>query len=130
MVKNNDTTLLLSELSDDVEISIEGSSTVYTVAQVKHEIQELGEEHHLSKNWYTISYKRWYPSANTMIERYIESEYADMYEDWDERANECITEKVISKIQKILDKAFNSDYATTYWTYDNKVEIDIFPNRN
>lgn len=119
--------LKLSMLNDDVEVSSEDTNITYTVAELKTEITEMGEEHHLTNNWYTIKKKKWKPSADTMIESYIESEYDDMYEDWDERANDCITDEVKSKIQAILDEAFKDDYATVYWTYEKPVEIDIFP---
>ncbi|HAM79579.1 MAG TPA: hypothetical protein DCO80_02065 [Ornithinibacillus sp.] len=119
--------LKLSELADDVEVSIEESSTVYTVAELKHEILEIGEPHHESSNWYTITRKRWKPNAMHMVENYIEREYDEMYEDWDSRAMDCLTDEVVSKIQSILDKAFEGDYATLYWTCEDRVEIDIQP---
>lgn len=119
--------LKLSELADEVEVSIEESSNVYTVAELKHEILELGEPHHESPNWYTITRKRWKPNAMYMIETYIEREYDEMYEDWDNRALDCVTNEVIDKIQTILDEAFKDDYATTYWTYEDRLEIDIKP---
>lgn len=119
--------LKLSQLNDDVEISIEESNSVYTVAELKREILELGEEHHKSDNWYTIIRKQWKPSAINMIRDYIEREYDDMYEDWDERAMDCVSDTVVANIQTILDEAFESDYATAYWIYDKPVEIDIFP---
>jgi hypothetical protein len=121
------TKLKLSELPDDVEVSVEESHTVYTVAELKREITELGEPHHESSNWYTIKRQRWQPSAKSMIEHYIECIYDEMYEDWDERAWECIKPEQIERIQAVLDEAFDSDYATAYWTYDKPVEIDIFP---
>jgi hypothetical protein len=120
--------LKLSNLDDDVEVSIEESNTVYTVAELKREIIELGEPHHESSNWYTIKRKKWTPDAQSMVERYIESEYADMYEDWDERAWDCVvSNSTIKKIQDILEETFKSDYATSYWTYEKPIEIDIFP---
>ena len=120
--------LKLSELHDDIELSIEESTTVYTVAELKWEITELGEPHHESSNWYTIKRERWNPNARYMIDSYIENEQDSMYEDWDERAMDCVTDEVVSKIQAILDEAFKGDYATAYWTYEEPVEIDVFPN--
>lgn len=120
--------LKLSRLNDDIEISIEESSTVYTVAELKREILELGEPHHESDNWYTVIRKKWSPDAQFMLERYIDSEQDNMYENWDNRAWDCVSKGVIGKIQEVLDEAFKSDYATAYWEYDQPVEIDIFPN--
>lgn len=122
--------LKLSTLNDDVEVSSMDTHIIYKVAELIVEITVLGEEHHLTNNWYTTKRKKWKPSAETMIESYIESEYDDMYEDWDERANDCITDEVKSKIQSILDEAFKDDYATVYWTYEEPVEIDIFPTKS
>ncbi|MNV92210.1 hypothetical protein D3C71_1867810 [compost metagenome] len=50
-----------------------------------------------------------------------------MYEDWDERARDCIKPEHIEKIQAVLDEAFKGGYETEYWTYVNPVEIDIRP---
>jgi hypothetical protein len=123
--------LKLSMLAEDVEISIEESHTVYTVAELKREITELGEPHHESANWYTIKREKWVPDAESMLDRYIDCEKDDLYEDWDESAWDCVMRNnAIDKIQAILDETFNSDYATTYWTYDKSVEIDIFPKNN
>lgn len=120
--------LKLSQLSDDVEVSIEETSTVYTVAELKAEILD-GEPHHESPNWYTVTRKRWVPDAHSMFDRYIDCERDDLYEDWDERAWDCIEkESAVTKVQKILDEVFKGDHATAYWTYENPVEIDIFPN--
>lgn len=117
----------LSQLADDVEISVEESHLTYTVAELKREILDLGEPHHETSNWCVIKRQKWSPNANYMVESYIELEAQEMYEDWDERAMDCMTDEVIEEIQAILEKAFNSDHATAYWTYENPVEIDIFP---
>ncbi|MEK4199080.1 hypothetical protein [Cytobacillus sp. FSL K6-0265] len=120
--------LKLSQLNDDVEVSIEESSTVYTVAELKAEILD-GEPHHESPKWYTIKRRKWSPNARWMIENYIDNEHEDMYEDWDERAWDCIEkESAVTKVQKVLDEVFKGEYATAYWTYEEPVEIDILPN--
>lgn len=116
----------LSALADDIEISVEESSTVYTVADLKREILELGEPHHLTPNWYTIKRRKWNPDAEYMIERYLEQEDDQMYEDWLERALECINNEHINKIQAVLDEAFKGDY---YFTYEEPVEIDILSEK-
>lgn len=121
-------TVKLSELADDVEVSIEESSTVYTVAQLKREILELGEPHYENSNWCTIVRQKWAPSAERMIESYIENEACDMYEDWDERAWERINKRgLVEEFQNWLDSAFSNGYATDYWTYDKSIIIDILP---
>lgn len=120
--------LKLSQLNDDVEVSVEETSTVYTVAELKREILELGEPHYKTEGWYTVKRENWQPSAHSMIESYIENEYQEMYEDWNERAWDCVMNYgLVDKIQSMLDETFKSDYATRYWTYEEPVEIDIFP---
>lgn len=119
--------LKLSELEDDVKIGREEHNEFYTVAELKREIIEFGEPCHEHTNWYTIKMHRWKPSAECMIEDYIENQYQDMYEDWDDRANDCITEDIMKRLQTILDEAFSGDHATVYWTFEQPVEIDIYP---
>lgn len=121
--------LKLSELPDEAELSIEESSITYTAKELKHEILEFGEEHHLSTNWFTIIRKHWKPDAKLMIERYIDNEYEEMYEDWYDRAMDCFSNVVVENLQTLLDEAFEGDYATLYWNYDKPVEIDVFPNK-
>lgn len=121
------TNLKLSQLADETEISLEESNRVYTVAELKREILELGEEHHLDGGWYTVTREKWHPSAEYMITNYIEQEQAEMYEDWGVQAIGHISDEQINQIQKILDSAFEQAAVTDYWKYDKLVEIDIFP---
>jgi hypothetical protein len=120
--------LKLSELSNDIEVSIEESSTVYSVAELKREIMKLGEEHHLSTNWYTVIRRKWQPCAETMIDSYLESESCDLYEDFYSVAMGEMQKVAIDKIQTILDETFKSSSTSDYWVYDKPVEIDVFPN--
>jgi len=117
--------LKLSEMPDDIEVGREGVNCKYTVAELKREIIELGEPHHEYSDWYTVKNQRWQPDAEGMIENYIESQRDDMYEDWDERAYDCLDDEVKARIQAILDEAFSGGYATEYWTFEQPVEIDI-----
>ncbi|MEW9106795.1 hypothetical protein [Paenibacillus sp.] len=121
--------LKLSELADDVEIGRVDCNEIYTVAELKREIRELGADHHKKPDWHTTKSQRWQPSAQRMIEDYIDNQYPDMYEGWEDRANDCITEDVLQRLQAILDDAFSSDHATVYWTFEQPVEIDIYPNQ-
>lgn len=118
----------LSELSNEIELCVEESSIIYTVAELKREILELGEPHHETDTWFIIKKKKWKPDVVRMVEQYIENEYDDMYEDWDERAMECMTDEHLNKIQEILNEAFKGEDATVYWSYEESVEIDIFPS--
>ncbi|MCC2528214.1 hypothetical protein LKL24_12390 [Bacillus halotolerans] len=120
--------LKLSELPDQTEIGIEDSNTISTVEEVKSGIQRYGEPHHLNGDWYTVKRRKWRPDANRMIDVYIENELDDMYENWDEHAWDCLPDDVVCKIQLILNEAFKGDRATSYWTYEQPVEIDVYPN--
>ena len=109
-------------------IGQEESSTQYTVAAMKHEILELGEPHHEHRPYYVLKEHRWKPDAKYMLERYIESEYDEMYEDWDERALDCIEKSnCIERIQAILDDVLSDDHVSKYWTCEQEVEIDLLP---
>lgn len=119
--------LKLSELNDEIEISIEETSTVYTVAELKREILELGNPAHLSTNWYTIARHKWKPCAESMVDSYLENESCELYEDFYSVAMSDMEKGAIEKIQLILDETFNNNSTCDYWTYEKSVEIDIFP---
>lgn len=115
----------LSELNDDVEVAYE-EGDVYTVAELKAELLDpICDDEFFYKQWFLIERKRWKPDAQSMVESFIDNEYQDMYEDWDERAMDCFNKNIITELQDILDKAFKSDYATVYWNHAEAIEIDI-----
>lgn len=117
----------LSEMNDEIEVSIEESSIVYTVAELKKEILEMGEEHHLSSNWYTVTRRKWKPSAEDMADRYLDNESDELYEDFYSVAMSELSKGAIEKIQNILDGVFGNNSVSDYWTYETPVEIDVFP---
>lgn len=119
--------LKLSTLADNVEVSIMETDTVYTVAELKQEIIRLGEEHHLSNNWHTVKRHKWNPSAETMVDRYLDSESCELYEDFYSVAMGEMEKDAIKKIQKILDETFKNNTVCDYWTYEEPIEIDIYP---
>ncbi|WP_277585856.1 hypothetical protein [Psychrobacillus antarcticus] len=119
--------LKLSQLNDDVEISLEESHSVMTVEQVKREILELNEEHHLAGEWYTVNRIKWEPCALSMVTQYVEDQEDDMYEDWGEQALKHISTEVIQQIQKLLNEAIKGSSVNDVWKYDIPVEIDVFP---
>lgn len=118
-------TVLLSELSNDEMLAYEDGHEVYTPQELRERI-EAGEElnHH---TWYVSTPQEWKPSAKQMIDDHIENEYDNgMYEDWDDRARDCITQEHIDKIQAVLDDMFKGDSVRKYWTLDGaKVIIDL-----
>src|SRR5699024_4129022 len=118
----------LSELADDVCVALEDSFRVYTVEELKQEISEFSEPHYKKGNWYIVEKRQWEPDAHRMLERYIEMEAEDLYEDWEERVWGDIQEEDIRKIQNILDNIFGNN-VTEYWEYkfSKRVDIDVYP---
>jgi hypothetical protein len=109
--------VLLSEISDDTMLSYEDSHETVTALELRQMIA-AGEIKPLDHTWIVAEPKVWKPDAEYMIIQYIENEYQDMYEDWDERANDCIKPEHIAKIQAVLDEAFSDGHATQYWMLD------------
>lgn len=121
--------LKLSLLDDDVQIANEFYTTNHEVGELKDEIIKYREPYHEVKGeWYVVKPTKWKPDAHKMLEWYLELGAQDMYEDWEERAWNCITDETVDKIQKILDKTFD-EATTNYWEFDfNKpVKIDVYP---
>lgn len=95
----------LSELPDDVVVSREESTCFYEVGELKREITQLNEPHHKYDDWYICNDATWNPDAKYMLENYIENEAGDMYEDWDDKATDCVTPEY--KDRPIKDKHGN-----------------------
>lgn len=120
--------LKLSELPKDVQIAKEDVNIIYTVGELIHEIKVLGEDHS-DGYWYTCVPDTWKPDARYMLKRYIEQEYDEMYEDWDQRAWDCLKEEDFDAIQVILENAFKRDNGVmNFFRFDKEVEIDINPD--
>lgn len=116
----------LSELSNELEVSYEDAHCAYTVEELKRDLLDpTADDYLLTKDWHLIERKRWRPNARGMIDDYIENEYSNMYEDWDEQAQDCISDDVIAQIQAVLDEAFKGDSATQYWNHTERIEIDV-----
>lgn len=116
----------LSELSNDLEVSYEDAGCAYTVQELKQILLDPTiDDDLLTKDWYLIERMRWNPDARGMIDDYIENESSYKYDDWEEQAQDCITDEVITKIQEILDEAFKGDSATEYWNLTERFELDV-----
>ncbi len=120
--------LKLSQLPDVTEIASDSRFGVTTVEELKDEI--LNDGYEVTGEWFTVKKKEWKPDARWMIESYIENEYDQMYEDWDERAKDCISDDLVSKMQNLLDEAFKGSAVRDYWEWDKDVEIDVEPVNN
>lgn len=115
----------LSQLPADTLLSYEDAREAITVSEL---IDRFDRWEGIDFTWHVVTEMRWKPSAARMVERYIESEYDDMYEDWDDRANDCLKQEYVDRIQAVLDEAFQGEYATKYWVLDGpEVIIDGLP---
>lgn len=119
------TELKLSQLADDTEISNDSDLRIIEAGELKHEILNYGDDS--TGQWFTTKRKKWHPCAQSMIEDYIDGQSDEMYEDWIERAMDCVSDVLVKNIQALLDEAFEGDGATVYWEFDKPVEIDISP---
>lgn len=117
--------LKLSQLADDVVIANSDALKVWTVEELKNEIEEFGNKG--IGQWFIAKPQEWQPCAQSMIENYIDSQADGMYEDWDERALDCVSEELIQKMQALLDEAFKGDSVKTYYEWGEPVGIDILP---
>lgn len=111
-------TVKLSELANDAIVSYEDANYTLTAAELREAI--ANDDENLEKGWYLAVEQCWHPNAKRMIESYIEGEYDNMYEDWDERAIDAV-KPYIEQIQSVLDEAFSGDHATKYWTLEDKI---------
>jgi hypothetical protein len=119
-------TVKLSELPGDTQLSYQDAP--YTIS-ANDLIKRIGDgEDLVEQTWYVACEKRWGPNAKYMLDQYIENEYDVMYEDWNERARDCLKQEHYDRIQAVLDEAFKGDHATKYWMLDGpEVIIDCLP---
>ena len=114
-------TVLLEDLKNDEMVSFEDANYTLTVSQLKEELMEDSET--AKKTWYVAVPETWTPDARSMLETYLENEYQEMYEDWDERAADCVTDDVVQKLQAIMDDAFKSPNVKNYWSLGKRIVI-------
>ncbi|HIW31269.1 MAG TPA: hypothetical protein IAA29_00630 [Candidatus Paenibacillus intestinavium] len=113
----------LSELPDETLVSYEDAHFKLTAEELRQCVAN-GEHEGRGEIWIVATEKRWAPDAKWMLSNYIENEYDQMYEDWDERANDCIKKEHIDRIQAVLDDAFSGDSVSKYWLLDGPV-VDL-----
>ncbi len=111
----------LSELKDEA-IIIDENSTIYTVEEVKNDLQYFKDK---SKKLYTTTEYHASIDAKSMLEVAIEYEYDNMYEDWDERILNDITDEDIGRIQAVITTILlrSEDQNIAYYE-DEEVEIN------
>ncbi|WP_058830732.1 hypothetical protein [Paenibacillus polymyxa] len=116
----------LSELPSDTMLSYEASDCTYTPEQLRELIQEDGD--YALESWQVCTPRTWKPNADSMLRQYIECEYGEMYEDWDDDARLRINEDSTARIQAVLDEMFG-EYK--YWIFDGpEVIIDTLDQPN
>lgn len=110
----------LSELNNN-QLLFVGEDCVMSKEDYIKEIQIQGP---IYREVYTAKEYRPNINAKSMLDRIIESEAANMYEDWENSIREDITETDIAELQNVLDKIFSSRKNVSY-VPDEEVEIDI-----
>ncbi|MFD1990074.1 hypothetical protein ACFSGI_08895 [Paenibacillus nicotianae] len=106
-------TVKLSELSEETILSYVDANYTLTVSELRKQTKE--DNSLINQKWYVAIEARWHPSAKEMIDVYVDQQYQDMYEDWDERAYDCLKQEHYDRLQAVLDEAFKSGHATEYW---------------
>lgn len=112
----------LSELAVDAKV-IDENLSVYDVAELKDDLQYFKDK---DKKLYTVTEYQAGIDARDMLESAIESEYDNMYEDWEERILDDITDDDIGKLQDILDDILSRGRDQNIAYYQNEeVEVDL-----
>lgn len=113
----------LSELKGDVKIMSNSSDAVYTVEDVKEDLQYYKDE---GVKFYTTTEYQASINATDVLESAIESESDNMYENWYEQIVDDITDEDIQKMQTILNDILDRSKDQNIAYYKNKeIEIDI-----
>lgn len=113
----------LSELKDDEKI-IDERGNVEDVIDVKYDVKH-GSFKDIKTKFYTATKYQAGIDARRMLEDAIESEYDNMYEDWEERILDDVTDEDIAKLQAILDDILSRNQELNIAYFQDK-EIDIF----
>lgn len=112
----------LSELKDDA-IVIDENLSVYAVEEVKNDLQYFKDK---NKKLYTTTEYHAGIDARDMVESAIEREYDNMYEDWDEKILDDITDEDVQRIQDVLDEILNRNKQQNIsYFQDKEIEIDL-----
>lgn len=113
---------LLSHLPEDEMILNEHTEHVLNVG----EIIEEGTEDLRKDGWYVANKETWKPSAQQMLEQYLDNESDDMYEDFSENVYHSLKD-VLPKIQDILNQTLENDSVCDVYRcdYTRPVEIDM-----
>ncbi|MGL4452052.1 MAG: GTP-binding protein [Sarcina sp.] len=107
----------LSEIKEDAVLIVE--ETVLTKEDILNDLN-----YYKNKDIYTTTEYKARIDAMDMLERAIESEYQDMYDDWDEEVLKDVTSEDIKELQVILDRILNRSKNIAYLE-DEKIEVDI-----
>lgn len=111
----------LSELKNE-DILIDENQCIYTVEEVKNDLRYFKDK---DKKIYTTT--QYYASidARDMLESAIDCECDNMYEDWDLRIKDDITDEDVQKLQDVLDEIFgrSEDQNIAYYQ-DEEIEVD------
>ena len=111
----------LSELDNDVKVSY--NERIYTVEEVRADLRYFTDDEDIKL--YTTTEYHASIDAKSMLEIAIEYEYDNMYEDWDERILNDITDEDIGRIQAVITTILlrSEDQNIAYYE-DEEIEID------
>jgi hypothetical protein len=115
----------LSELEDSSYLVSESFGKCI-VEDIKDEINIDGRDASNEK-WFLPIEQKWGPDARYMLDDYIENQYDNLYEGWDEKARDCLTVENVKELQDLLNRIFVGKHVTEYWEFGEQVEIDVFP---
>lgn len=111
----------LSELQNDVKVMDENSN-VHDVKDVKNDLKHWKDK---CRKLYTTTQYQANINAKDMLESAIEDEYQNMYEDWDDKILNDISDEDIEKIQAVLDDILNRNKEQNIAYYlEKEIEVD------
>ena len=110
----------LSELADDTLVMRDGEMPM-TAQDLRSEIED-GVKHH--GQFYLAVWSKWEPSAEHMINHFLEWFEDDNYEGWFDIAKEALM-TVQPQMQALLDESVSQDSRVTdLYAPGDKVQID------
>lgn len=113
----------LSKLKDEQKV-IDENSNIYTVEEVKEDLKYFKDK---EKRLYTTTEYHASVDAASFIDAVFDCIYENgMYEDWDQKIKEDVTEDDVKKIQLVFDEILSRNKSQNIAYYqDASIEVDI-----
>ena len=112
----------LSELDKNTKVMY--GERVYTVEEVRNDLRYFTDDEDI--NLYTTTEYHASIDAASFIDAALDCVYEnEMYEEWDERIKQDVTDEDVARIQAVFDELFsrNKDQNIAYYE-DEKIVID------